>query len=323
MHDLQCCPECRAGSIIAAYRLNTVLEHIDMTTILEVKNLVKKYKKLTAVNGVSFSIAQGQCFALLGPNGAGKTTALEVIENIMPPTSGQILYRGRPRSSSFREEIGIQFQHTSLLNFLTVQETLVTFSKMYKDPESVDALVELCGLQEILARMNNKISGGQQQRLLLALALVNKPELLFLDEPSTGLDPKARHNLWDIVLKIKQQGKTIILTTHSMEEAEYLCDEVAIMDRGKIIAHGSPAALIRQHCNGNAIILPRSSLNIPMEELPFHYHALENSVELQTDNIQEGLEKLMALNISLSEMIVRSPNLEDVFLTLTGRQLRD
>jgi len=294
-----------------------------MTTILEVKNLVKKYKNLTAVNGVSFSIAQGQCFALLGPNGAGKTTALEVIENIMPPTSGQILYRGRPRSSSFREEIGIQFQHTSLLNFLTVEETLATFSKMYKDPESVDSLVELCGLQEILGRMNNKISGGQQQRLLLALALANKPELLFLDEPSTGLDPQARHNLWDIVLKIKQQGKTIILTTHSMEEAEYLCDEVAIMDRGKIIAQGSPAALIRQHCNGNAIILPRSSLNIPLEELPFPHQALENSVELQTNNIQEGLEKLMALKIPLSDMIVRSPNLEDVFLTLTGRQLRD
>lgn len=294
-----------------------------MKPLLEIKNLVKKYKNIEAVNGISFSISRGRCFALLGPNGAGKTTALEVIENILPPTSGEILYRGEPRSSSFREEIGIQFQHTSLLNFLTVGETLHTFEKMYKDPESVENLVELCGLKEILNRMNNKISGGQQQRLMLALALVNKPELLFLDEPSTGLDPQARHNLWDIVRNVKNQGKTIILTTHSMEEAEYLCDEVAIMDRGRIIAQGSPAALIKKHCEGSAVILPRSSVTIPLESLPFPCHVVENSLELQTNNIQEGLEKLMSLNIPLSEMTIRSPNLEDVFLSLTGRQLRE
>jgi ABC-2 type transport system ATP-binding protein len=300
-----------------------VLEENMNIPMLEVRNLVKRYRTVEAVNGISFSIPHGICFGLLGPNGAGKTTALEVIEDIIPPTAGEVLYNGTPKISSFREEIGIQFQHTSLLNFLTVRETLVTFQKMYKETESIEDLVEICSLHDILDHMNNKISGGQAQRLMLALALINKPNLIFLDEPSTGLDPQARRHLWDIVLKIKEKGKTIILTTHSMDEAEYLCDEIAIMDHGKIIAKGTPIELVQRYCEGGTISLPRDNVNIPLAQLPLPYHEINGRLEIKTDRINTGLEMLLAMEIDLADMSVHSPNLEDVFLNLTGRKLRD
>lgn len=291
--------------------------------ILEVRNLVKRYKTVDAVNGVSFSIPRGICFGLLGPNGAGKTTALEVIEDIIPPTSGEVLYNGAPKSASFREEVGIQFQHTSLLHFMTVRETLITFHRLYRDAESIDFLVDLCRLDEIKDQMNNRISGGQAQRLMLALALINKPKLLFLDEPSTGLDPQARRYLWDIVLEIKNKGKTIVLTTHSMDEAEYLCDEIAIMDHGRIIARGSPAELVRRYCTGGTITLPRANVNLPLSELPFPYREVNGLLQITTDRVNTGIEKLLAMKIDLTDMTVHSPNLEDVFLELTGRLLRE
>ncbi len=292
--------------------------------ILEVKNLVKRYKAVTAVDGISFAIPRGICFGLLGPNGAGKTTALEVIEEIIPPTAGEILFNGLPiKAGSFREEIGIQFQHTTLLNFLTVRETLVTFMSLYRETVSLEELVELCNLQEILGRMNDKLSGGQAQRLMLALALVNKPQLIFLDEPSTGLDPQARRHLWEIVRRIKADGKTIILTTHSMDEAEYLCDEIAIMDHGRLIAQGAPAALVRQHCQGGTITLPRTNVTCPLSELPYPYQEVNGLLTITTDTINAGLERLLAMQVNLAEMTVHSPNLEDVFLKLTGRKLRD
>ncbi|MDH3884554.1 MAG: ABC transporter ATP-binding protein, partial [Desulfobacterales bacterium] len=196
-----------------------------MEPILEVKNLVKKYDAVVAVDGVSFAIRQGVCFGLLGPNGAGKTTTIEVIEDVIPPTAGEILYKGKSRSSSFREEVGIQFQSTALLNLLTVRETLQTFQSLFTKTNTIEELVELCRLGEFLDQYNDKISGGQRQRFLLALALINRPELLFLDEPSTGLDPQARRNLWDLIQGINAEGKTLILTTHYMEEAQHLCDE--------------------------------------------------------------------------------------------------
>jgi len=290
--------------------------------ILEVRNLVKRFKKVTAVDGIDFAIRPGICFGLLGPNGAGKTTALEVIEDIIPATAGEILFNGRPHSPAFREEIGIQFQHTTLLNFLSVRETLVAFRDLYRETESIDDLVEICNLGEILNHRNDRISGGQAQRLMLALALVNKPILLFLDEPSTGLDPQARHHLWEIVRHIKGKGKTIVLTTHSMDEAEYLCDEIAIMDHGKIIARGSPAELIRRYCAGPVIILPRSHVHIPLERLPLPYREVDGNLEITTERINTGLETLLTLGIDLAEMTVHSPDLEDVFLNLTGRKLR-
>jgi len=291
--------------------------------LLEVKNLVKRYGTVNAVNGISFTISRGTCFGLLGPNGAGKTTALEVIEDIIPPTSGEILYNGAPKSPTFREEVGIQFQHTTLLNFMTVGETLLTFQKLYKEAESIDYLVEICKLREILGQMNNKISGGQAQRLMLALALVNKPKLIFLDEPSTGLDPQARRYLWEIIRGIKEEGKTIVLTTHSMDEAEYLCDEIAIMDRGRIIARGSPQELINRYCEGGTISLPRDNVGMSVADLPFPYREENGRVVIMTDRVNTGIEKLLAMKVNLSDMTVHSPDLEDVFLNLTGRKLRD
>ena len=294
-----------------------------MTVLLEVKNLVKNYGLLKAVDDFSLAVETGCCFGLLGPNGAGKTTALEMIEDIIEPTAGVILYKGKPRVASFHEEIGIQFQHTALLNFLTVRETLLTFLKLYRHTYDLSELIRICNLEEIQQQYNDRISGGQRQRLLLALALINRPELLFLDEPSTGLDPQARRHLWDIVLRVKEQGKTIILTTHSMEEAQYLCDEVAIMDHGRIIERGSPAALIKKYCRAVTVILPRRNFNAALSLLPLRYQVVGDRVEIQADNINDCLEALLAHEVNLAEMTVRSPNLEDVFLRLTGRQLRE
>jgi len=198
--------------------------------ILEVAHINKKYGHTAAVDDVSFNIQQGTCFGLLGPNGAGKTTTIEIIEGIRDLDSGKILYKSASRNTNFREDIGIQFQSTSLLAFLSVRETLKTFQTMYKNTAHIEEVMRQCNLEEIADQPNDKISGGQRQRLLLALALINNPLLLFLDEPSTGLDPQARRNLWDLIQKIKNDGKTIILTTHYMEEAQLLCDTIAIID---------------------------------------------------------------------------------------------
>ena len=292
-------------------------------SILEVQNLKKHYRNVVAVEDVSFLVEQGSCFGLLGPNGAGKTTTMEIIENIIDPTSGTILYHGNPRNDSFRQQVGIQFQHTSLLNFLTVRETLRCYRQLYKNPEAIDWLIERCNLDPILEQRNNQLSGGQRQRLMLALALVNRPELIFLDEPSTGLDPQSRRYLWDIVDEIKADGKTVIMTTHSMEEAQYLCDTIAIMDGGKIIAEGSPSELIATYCSTNTITLPRKSVEPALAGLDLDYRTDESSIFIQTANVDEVLARLIGAGLELSEMNVQSPNLEDVFLRLTGKQLRD
>lgn len=217
-------------------------------SMIEVRNLEKRYNGQTAVAGISLSIARGSCFGLLGPNGAGKTTTVEMMENIISQDSGVILYKGGERDKSFNQEIGIQFQHTELLAFLTVEETLKTFAAFYHKHLPVEEVLNMCMLDNIRKNMNHKISGGQRQRLLLGLALLNDPELLFLDEPSTGLDPQARKHIWEIILDINKKGKTIILTTHYMEEAENLCDTIAIMEKGRIIEQGAPKTLIETHC---------------------------------------------------------------------------
>jgi ABC-2 type transport system ATP-binding protein len=294
-----------------------------MTALLEVKGLVKQYKSVVAVQGVSLTVNQGTCFGLLGPNGAGKTTLLEVVEDIVEPTAGSIFYKGRPRTAAFLEEVGIQFQHTALLNYLKVSETLYTFQSLYHKCYDLAELVRLCNLSEILGQYNDKISGGQRQRLLLALALINQPELLFLDEPSAGLDPQARMNLWSIVQNVKAEGKTIVLTTHSMEEAEFLCDEIAIMDHGKIIAQGTPAALIKKYCGGVTISLPKEVVTASLMESDLVVHERGEQVEIQADNVNSILEKLINQDVELTDMSIRSPHLEDVFLILTGRQLRE
>lgn len=291
--------------------------------LLEVKNLVKKYGRMEAVRGVSFAIPQGSCFGLLGPNGAGKTTTIEVIEDIIAPTDGEILYKDRPRTDTFRAEVGILFQQTALLSFLTVHETLATFQNLYSKTADLQELIVMCHLQDFLNQYNDRISGGQRQRFMLALALVNKPELVFLDEPSTGLDPQARRNLWEIVQNIKAGGRTIVLTTHNMEEAQALCDEIAIMDYGRIIARGSPVELIKRHCGGVTVELPMTSFNPSLPPLSIPFQVVQDRIEMMTDDLNGFVAELVAKNVDLKDMAVRSPNLEDVFLTLTGRQLRE
>ena len=242
---------------------------------------------------------------------------------MIPPTSGKILYKGLPRTAAFRDEVGIQFQDTALLNFLTIRETLQTFQRLYRTPASIDELVALCQLSEFLDQYNDKISGGQRQRFLLALALINQPQMLFLDEPSTGLDPQARRNLWQLIQDIKTQGKTLILTTHYMEEAQHLCDEIAIMDYGQIIARGTPQDLIKRYSQHVTVILPKSHFRLSGHKLSLPFQEVKDTVEIMTDDVNACLDQLLSYNIDLSEISVRSPNLETVFLNLTGRKLRE
>jgi ABC-2 type transport system ATP-binding protein len=215
--------------------------------ILEVTDLHKSYGKVKAVDGVSFSVREGSCFGILGPNGAGKSTAIEVIETIKEPDSGTVLYRGGAVGRDFKERIGIQFQDTSLQEFLTVRETLELFSRLYPKPKPIDEIAKVCSLEDFIGQDNRKLSGGQRQRMLLGIALINDPDLLFLDEPTTGLDPHARRDFWRNIESIKAQGKTVILTTHYMDEAESLCDELIVMDHGHIIEAGVPHGLIAKH----------------------------------------------------------------------------
>ena len=292
-----------------------------MTAILEVKHLFKRYGKINAVDGVSFAIARGTCFGLLGPNGAGKTTTIEMIEKVIKPDDGTILYKGHSRLAGFLEEVGIQFQKTELLAFLTVRETLQTFQHLYRTAMDVDEVMALCGLTHVSLQLNDKISGGQKQRLWLALALINQPELLFLDEPSTGLDPHARLDLWRVIDKIKQKGRTIILTTHYMEEAEKLCDEIAIMDQGKIIAQGTPKTLISTYCKGITITLPRGSLTANIiKQYPVHRET-NGYVEIEAGDVNRCLKLFLSEGIDLTDISIRTPNLEGVFLNLTGKRL--
>lgn len=301
--------------------MTSMVTYNESMELLTVNNLRKRYGENSAVNDISFSVPKGTCFGLLGPNGAGKTTTMEVVEGIIDATSGTILYKGQERDSSFREDSGIQFQHTSLLNFLSVRETLHCYQRLFKHPEELDNLISQCNLFSILDQRNNQLSGGQQQRLMLALALVNKPELLFLDEPSTGLDPQSRRYLWAIVEKIKSDGKTIVMTTHSMEEAEFLCDTIAIMDKGTIIAKGSPGALISRYGKTNTITLPLSALE--HKNLDVDYTVRGSEIVIHSKDVEKTLRVLMHEAINLKEMVIHSPNLEDVFLHLTGRRLRD
>jgi len=292
--------------------------------ILEVKDLIKDYPGgLRAVNGLSFVIEPGICFGLLGPNGAGKTTTIEMIENTLATSSGDVLYKGKPRNRSFQEEVGIQFQSTALPQYLTVEETLRTFYRLYSRQADFQEVVQTCQLQDILKRDNRKISGGQKQRLLLALALVNEPELIFLDEPTTGMDPQARRNLWEIVQTIKKQGKTVVLTTHYMDEAQILCDTIAIMDQGKILTQGSPRELIQRYCPYVSVLLSLNTDLKALEGLPWSIEERPHGFEVQAQDSHECLQELMLRKIDLSNVSIHSPNLEDVFLILTGRSLRE
>ena len=293
-----------------------------MPNILEVKNLKKEYPGVKAVDGISFSVKKGTCFGLLGPNGAGKTTAIEIIEGITASDGGSILYKNRPIGRDFHKETGIQFQATALQEFLTVKETLQLFHKLYPNPSNFDEIVEECSLKNLLSRDNRKLSGGQRQRLLVAIALVNQPELLFMDEPTTGLDPQARRNFWNMVEKIKLRNTTLILTTHYMEEADFLCDEIAIMDKGKIIAYGEPKQLIAQHFKEVVLELPEDEVKNHALKIPMEYEFKFGYLEIYTHDIPTALNLLKEQNIPLDKLKIRPFNLEDLFLKLTGSELR-
>ncbi|MGM0674632.1 MAG: ABC transporter ATP-binding protein, partial [Spirochaetota bacterium] len=203
-----------------------------MASIMEISRLRKSFGSVRAVDDISFEIPEGICFGLLGPNGAGKTTTIEMMEGILAPSAGNIFYRGNPIDRRFKERVGIQFQSTALPEFITVKETLELFRAFYPNPRSVDDVVDICSLGEFIDRDNRKLSGGQRQRLLLGIAIIPFPDIVFLDEPTTGLDPQARRNFWSLIERIRNEKTTVVLTTHYMDEAELLCDEVAIMDHG-------------------------------------------------------------------------------------------
>lgn len=217
--------------------------------VVEVKNLSKNYGDLKAVNDISFGVSKGEIFGILGPNGAGKTTTLEILEGLRKPTSGNIRILGKylPASSkAIKQQIGVQLQASSFFDYLTTKETLDVFGSFYKHKTDSSTLIKEVSLESKAKTYVINLSGGQKQRLAIAKALINDPELIFLDEPTTGLDPQARRNLWDLIELIRTKGKSLILTTHYMDEAEYLCDRVAIMDEGKIKDIETPQNLIKK-----------------------------------------------------------------------------
>ena len=288
--------------------------------IIEVRDLVKQYPKVRAVDGVSFTVPQGVCFGMLGPNGAGKTTTIEMMEALSTPTSGEVRFHGQSVGAGYRERIGIQFQSTALQDFLTVRENLNFFSSLYQVRAPLDELVARCHLEEFLDRDTHKLSGGQRQRVLLAIALVNDPELLYLDEPTTGLDPQARRNFWELVRDIRARGKTIVLTTHYMDEAYALCDELLIMDHGKVIARGSPQRLLTEHFDDIVIELPTEAVG--ERGLPFPVMRRGELTEIMTADVNATVAALIGAGVSLAGMKVRPRTLEDLFLELTGKELR-
>jgi ABC-2 type transport system ATP-binding protein len=294
-----------------------------MQIALEARNLVKRYPEVLAVNDVSFAVAEGSCFGLLGPNGAGKTTTVEIIEGVTPPTSGEVLYFGEPAGRRFREEAGIQFLSTALQDHVTVLETLEMFRDLYDRRGDLAGIIEDCFLSDLLDRDNRKLSGGQRQRLFLAVALVNRPRLVFLDEPTTGLDPQARRSFWTLIQKIQARGATIILTTHYMDEAHVLCDEIAIMDEGRIIAGGAPEELLRSRYSGLIIELPLEDVAQDLDGIDHKVYESLGIVEIVSQDLSQSLELLSGRIDSMNRIKIRQANLEDLFLDLTGHSLRN
>jgi len=290
--------------------------------LLEARRLTKVFGEVRAVNGIDLGIPPGSCLGLLGPNGASKTTTLEMLEGVTPPSEGEIRFRGKQRDNAFRYSVGIMFQTTALPEFITVRETLKLFASLYPRTRPLDELIERCALQEYLDRDNRRLSGGQRQRMLLAIALVNDPEIIFLDEPTTGLDPQARRNFWALVEDIEREGKTLVLSTHYMEEAYALCDEIAIMDHGDIIAKGTPADLLARHFHDVVLELPLSALPAGRTDIPLTARRTEESFEIETSDIDNAINTLLRAGVSLQGLRIRERTLEDLFLELTGRQLR-
>jgi ABC-2 type transport system ATP-binding protein len=308
---------------------------------LLVKSLRKRFDDVVAVDGLDLEVRQGECFGLLGPNGAGKTTTIEICEGLTAPDSGEVTVLGLQWSRdarALRERLGIQLQETQLAEKLTVEETLQLFRSFYARGRTVDDVIVLVQLAEKRRARVGTLSGGQKQRLALACALVGDPELVFLDEPTTGLDPQARRQVWDLVEQLKRMGRTIVLTTHYMEEAERLCDRVAIMDHGHIIAEGTPRELVSSigaqqivffAVDGEAGTLSNEALEAigRIVRVAHPARATDGGWELHVAAPHQAIPALLAelarRELPLAELRTHSPTLEDVFVSLTGRALRD
>jgi ABC-2 type transport system ATP-binding protein len=305
-----------------------------MDTVVEVRNLVKRYGDLVAVNDVSFSVDKGEIFGFLGPNGAGKTTTIEMIEGLRKPNSGSIKVCGIDavkEPAKIKEIIGVQLQSTTLYDNVKVREVIDHFAGYYQKSLPTDQIMEKVSITEKRNSYVDTLSGGQKQRVALALALINDPEVAFLDEPTTGLDPQSRRNVWSIIESLKDGGKTVILTTHYMEEAEELCDRVGIIDHGKIIALDSPRNLIEKADLESAVEVSSKDKNA--EDIFKGMKGVnkvtreDNRFILQTKQSSSVIRELSKLSedskLNLEGMSVRKGTLEDVFLLLTGRKLRD
>lgn len=302
---------------------------------LRVSGLKKAYKDVVAVNGLNLEVHSGECFGLLGPNGAGKTTTIEICEGLTSPDAGVVEVLGlrwETNAAELRQRLGIQLQETQLSDKLTVEETVELFRSFFREGPVGGEAIALVQLQEKRRARVGALSGGQKQRLALACALVGNPDLLFLDEPTTGLDPQARRQLWDLITQFKKDGRTILLTTHYMDEAQQLCDRVAIVDHGQGIALGTPRELIESL--GVAHVVEFSAGEAPLDLDPLK--RLPGVVAVTTDGggvqlhvaelhqaVPALLDELARLNRPLTELRTHSATLEDVFVSLTGRHLRD
>ncbi len=302
--------------------------------LMRIENLVKHYGEVRAVDGISFSIQRASVFTILGPNGAGKTTTLEILEGIREPDAGEIEVFGtrvKRVDRTVKERMGVLLQEANFEPYLKVKEVLHLFASFFKHPLSVEEILDRIALTEKANAHVKELSGGQKQRLALGAALVNNPDLVFLDEPTTGLDPQARRNIWSIIADLKAQEKAIILTTHYMEEAEALSDYVSIMDHGTIIAEGSPQELSAQL--GQETIIEFTAGELSTEALAPLAEGCKSArmdgelVTVETEDLIATMAHLLAWakgrDLELKNMVVRQPNLEDVFLSLTGRRIRE
>jgi ABC-2 type transport system ATP-binding protein len=313
------------------------MPEIATKSALRVHQLRKAYKDVVAVDGLDLEVQAGECFGLLGPNGAGKTTTVEICEGLTEPDSGEVEVLGRrwlSDAAELRQRLGIQLQDTQLSEKLTVFETVRLFRSFFRQGAGAAEVIARVQLEEKQNSRVGDLSGGQKQRLALACALVGDPDFLFLDEPTTGLDPQARRQLWDLIEEFRTSGRTILLTTHYMDEAERLCDRVAILDHGKVIALGTPRELIASTCAEQMVEFSAGSSG-KFLDLPA-LRRIEGVREVRTDNgavllqvaelhtaVPALLAELTRQNVPLTELRTHSATLEDVFVILTGRHLRD
>ena len=307
-----------------------------MEAVIEVNNLVKRYGSITAVDDISFRVYSGEIFGILGPNGAGKTTTMEIIEGLQKPTSGSTLVLGidtQRDSNKVKERIGVQLQASAFFELLTLEELLSLFGSFYKRSVPYRELLSKVGLEERSGSTLKKLSGGQKQRFTLAASLVNDPELVILDEPTTGLDPQARRNVWELIRGVHSDAKTVVLTTHYMEEAEELCDRVAIMDSGSIVALDTPSNLLKSLAAPQVLKLVTSRTlgadeadqlkSSPEDTLVADGTAYQLRVKNGPVALAHVMDWAVRWDVTFEQMELVPATLEDVFLELTGKDLRD